>query len=257
MNLMDKEFLVAPKNFAINRSAMENTKVLIIEDSLEIQTLLEYNFQNAGYNVAIACDGDEGLNLAEEINPDVIILDWMMPLMSGIEVLQKLRRRELTAETPVIMLTAKAEEHDRLTGLNKGADDYVVKPFSPAELIARTGAVLRRTSGAKQRLKCGDLEMELLTKKVKRAGQEIKLGPKEFMLLEHLLRNQERVYSRQQLLDQVWGHDVYIEDRTVDVHIRRLRKAINVTNTGDLIRTVRSMGYSLEAPTIKNDSRTD
>ena len=258
MNLINENLSVEPKNFAIKHSAMENTKVLIIEDSLEIQTLLEYNFQNAGYNVAIACDGDEGLNLAEEINPDVIILDWMMPLMSGIEVLQKLRRRELTAEIPVIMLTAKAEEHDRLTGLNKGADDYVVKPFSPAELIARTGAILRRTSGAKQqRLRCGDLEMDLLTKRVKRAGQEIKLGPKEFMLLEHLLRNQERVYSRQQLLDQVWGHDVYIEDRTVDVHIRRLRKAINVTNTGDLIRTVRSMGYSLEAPTRKNDSRAN
>ena len=214
MNLMDEELLVNPKNFAINYSAMENTIVLIIEDSSEIQTLLEYNFQNAGYNVAIACDGDEGLNLAEE--------------------------------------------HDRLTGLDKGADDYVVKPFSPAELIARTGALLRQTSGMRQkRLKCGDLEMELLTKKVKRAGQEIKLGPKEFMLLEHFLRNQERVYSRQQLLDQVWGHDVYIEDRTVDVHIRRLRKAINVTNTGDLIRTVRSMGYSLEAPTGKNDGLTN
>ena len=249
MNLMNEKLLVDPKNFAINYSAMKNTTVLIIEDSSEIQTLLKYNFRNDGYNVAIACDGDEGLSLAEEIHPDVIILDWMMPLMSGIEVLQKLRKLEVTMETPVIMLTAKAEEHDRLTGLDMGADDYVVKPFSTAELIARTGALLRRTSGARQqRLKCGDLEMDLLTKKVKRAGQEIKLGPKEFKLLEHLLRNQERVYSRQQLLDQVWGHDVYIEDRTVDVHIRRLRKAINVANTGELIRTVRSMGYSLEAP---------
>ncbi len=249
MNLLDEELLADPKNFAINYSAMENTTVLIIEDSSEIQTLLEYNFQNAGYKVVMACDGDEGLNLAEEIHPDVIILDWMMPLMSGIEVLQKLRNRETTRETPIIMLTAKAEEHDRLTGLDRGADDYVVKPFSPAELIARTGALLRRTSGGRQQqLNCADLEMDLLTKKVKRAGKEIKLGPKEFMLLEHFLRNQERVYSRQQLLDQVWGHDVYIEDRTIDVHIRRLRKAINVTNTGDLIRTVRSMGYALEEP---------
>ena len=249
MNLLDEELLADPKNFAINYSAMENTTVLIIEDSSEIQALLEYNFQNAGYKVVMACDGDEGLNLAEEIHPDVIILDWMMPLMSGIEVLQKLRKRETTRETPIIMLTAKAEEHDRLTGLDRGADDYVVKPFSPAELIARTGALLRRTSGGRQQqLNCADLEMDLLTKKVKRAGQEIKLGPKEFMLLEHFLRNQERVYSRQQLLDQVWGHDVYIGDRTIDVHIRRLRKAINVTNTGDLIRTVRSMGYALEEP---------
>ena len=252
MNLLDEELLADPKNFAINYSAMENTTVLIIEDSSEIQTLLEYNFQNAGYEVVMACDGDEGLNLAEEIHPDVIILDWMMPLMSGIEVLQKLRKREATRETPIIMLTAKAEEHDRLTGLDRGADDYVVKPFSPAELIARTGALLRRiTGGRQQQLNCADLEMDLLTKKVKRAGQEIKLGPKEFMLLEHFLRNQERVYSRQQLLDQVWGHDVYIEDRTIDVHIRRLRKAINVTNTGDLIRTVRSMGYALEEPNRK------
>ena len=228
---------------------MKNTTVLIVEDSLEIQTLLEFNFHKAGYNVIIASDGDEGLDLAEECQPDVIILDWMMPQKSGIEVLKKLRRREATADTPVIMLTAKAEEHDKLLGLEKGADDYVVKPFSPAELIARTGALLRRTSGMRQsRLTCGDLEMDLLTRKVKRSGLEIKLGPKEFMLLEHFLRNQERVYSRQQLLDQVWGHNVYIEDRTVDVHIRRLRKAINVTNTGDLIRTVRSMGYSLEAP---------
>jgi len=246
---MEEEPLVELKNFAINYSTMTNTTVLIIEDSSEIQKLLEYNFQNAGYNVAIACDGDEGLNLAEEIHPDVIILDWMMPLMSGIEVLQKLRNREATIETPIIMLTAKAEEHDRLKGLDKGADDYVVKPFSPAELIARTRALLRRTSGMrKQQLSCADLEMNLLTKKVKRSGQEIKLGPKEFKLLEHFLQNQERVYSRQQLLDKVWGNDVYLEDRTVDVHIRRLRKAINVTNTGDLIRTVRSMGYSLESP---------
>lgn len=228
---------------------MKNTTVLIVEDSLEIQTLLEFNFHKAGYNVIIASDGDEGLDLAEECQPDVIILDWMMPQKSGIEVLKKLRRREATADTPVIMLTAKAEEHDKLLGLEKGADDYVVKPFSPAELIARTGALLRRTSGMRQsRLTCGDLEMDLLTRKVKRSGLEIKLGPKEFMLLEHFLRNQERVYSRQQLLDQVWGHNVYIEDRTVDVHIRRLRKAINVANTGDLIRTVRSMGYSLEVP---------
>ena len=228
---------------------MKNTTVLIVEDSLEIQTLLEFNFHKAGYNVIIASDGDEGLDLAEECQPDVIILDWMMPQKSGIEVLKKLRRREATADTPVIMLTAKAEEHDKLLGLEKGADDYVVKPFSPAELIARTGALLRRTSGMRQsRLTCGDLEMDLITRKVKRSGLEIKLGPKEFMLLEHFLRNQERVYSRQQLLDQVWGHNVYIEDRTVDVHIRRLRKAINVANTGDLIRTVRSMGYSLEVP---------
>lgn len=248
MNLMN-DHLSVDLNFTINRGTMKNNTVLIVEDSLKIQTLLKFNFQKAGYNVIIASDGDEGFDLAEEFRPKVIILDWMMPNKSGIEVLEKLRRYEETADTPVIMLTAKAEEHDKLLGLKKGADDYVVKPFSPAELIARTGALLRRTSGMRQgRLTCGDLEMDLITRKVKRSGLEIKLGPKEFMLLEHFLRNQERVYSRQQLLDQVWGHNVYIEDRTVDVHIRRLRKAINVANTGDLIRTVRSMGYSLEVP---------
>jgi len=147
------------------------------------------------------------------------------------------------------MLTAKADEADRLRGLDTGADDYVVKPFSPAELLARTRALLRRSTGTGQQcLSCGDLEMDVITKRVKRAGTDIKLGPKEFKLLEHFLRNQGRVFSRDQLLDQIWGHDVYVEVRTVDVHIRRLRKAINIDNTSDLIRTVRSMGYALEKP---------
>ena len=228
---------------------MEQATILIVEDDSDIKTLLEYNFQQAGYDVVNASDGEEGLVLAGECQPQLIILDWMMPLMSGLELLRRLRGREATAQIPIIMLTAKADEADRLRGLDTGADDYVVKPFSPAELLARTRALLRRSTGTgQQRLSCGDLEMDVITKRVKRAGTDIKLGPKEFKLLEHFLRNQGRVFSRDQLLDQIWGHDVYVEVRTVDVHIRRLRKAINIDNTSDLIRTVRSMGYALEKP---------
>ena len=228
---------------------MEQATILIVEDDSDIKTLLEYNFQQAGYDVVIASDGEEGLVLEGECQPQLIILDWMMPLMSGLELLRRLRGREATAQIPIIMLTAKADEADRLRGLDTGADDYVVKPFSPAELLARTRALLRRSTGTgQQRLSCGDLEMDVVTKRVKRAGTDIKLGPKEFKLLEHFLRNQGRVFSRDQLLDQIWGHDVYVEVRTVDVHIRRLRKAINIDNTSDLIRTVRSMGYALEKP---------
>ena len=228
---------------------MEDATILIVEDDSDIQTLLEFNFQQAGYTVVMASDGEAGLMMVRECQPQLIILDWMMPHMSGLELLRRLRGREATAEIPIIMLTAKADETDRLRGLDSGADDYVIKPFSPAELLARTRALLRRSSGSnQQRLSCGDLEMDLTTKRVKRAGKDIKLGPKEFRLLEHFLRNQGRVFSRDQLLDQIWGHDVYVEVRTVDVHIRRLRKAINVESSPDLIRTVRSMGYSLEAP---------
>ena len=222
--------------------------VLVIEDEADIQTLLQYNLTQADYKVLLASDGEEGLLLAVENRPDIIILDWMMPLMSGIELLRQLRNKHETADIPVIMLTAKSEEADRLRGLDGGADDYVVKPFSPAELMARIRALLRRSSGsANNKLSCGDLEMNLESKKVTRDGTKIKLGPTEFRLLEHFLRNQGRVYSRDQLLDQVWGDNVYVEMRTVDVHIRRLRKALNVGGRSDMIRTVRSMGYALEA----------
>lgn len=227
---------------------LQSAHILVIEDDIDIQTLLEYNLKQAGYTVSLAGDGEEGLMLAGEIKPELILLDWMMPLMSGIELLRRLRSRHETADIPVIMLTAKADEADRLRGLDGGADDYVVKPFSPAELVARIRALLRRSSGGSApMLRCGDLEMDLVAKRVKRGGEEIKLGPKEFRLLEHLLRNQGRVYSRDQLLDHVWGDNVYVEVRTVDVHIRRLRKAINTGNKPDPIRTVRSMGYALEA----------
>jgi len=225
------------------------TNILIIEDDRHIQNLLEFNFKRAGFDVLIASDGEEGLCLAKENHPNLIILDWMLPFLSGIELLQQFRRIEPLMETPILMLTAKSEEGDKLRGLDLGADDYVVKPFSPAELIARSKALLRRASKiGVERLKCCDLEMNTVTKKVTRAGKNIKLGPTEFNLLALLLRNQGRVFSREQLLDQVWGHGVYVESRTVDVHIRRLRKAINIMNSEDLIRTVRSMGYSLEKP---------
>jgi two-component system phosphate regulon response regulator PhoB len=223
-------------------------KILVIEDEQDIQTLLEYNLQQAGYEVVLCENGEDGLWLAIEHKPDLILLDWMLPLLSGIELLRQLRNRADTREIPVIMMTARGEEGDRLRGLDGGADDYVTKPFSPAELVARVRAILRRhTGGYDARLTGGDIELDLETKRVLRGGTSIHLGPTEFRLLEHFMRNQGRVYSRDQLLDSVWGDDVYVGMRTVDVHIRRLRKAINVTGGPDVIRTVRSMGYAFDA----------
>ena len=223
-------------------------KILVIEDEQDIQTLLEYNLQLAGYEVVLCENGEDGLWLAIEHKPDLILLDWMLPLLSGIELLRQLRNRADTREIPVIMMTARGEEGDRLRGLDGGADDYVTKPFSPAELVARVRAILRRhTGGYDARLTGGDIELDLETKRVLRGGTSIHLGPTEFRLLEHFMRNQGRVYSRDQLLDSVWGDDVYVGMRTVDVHIRRLRKAINITGGPDVIRTVRSMGYAFDA----------
>ena len=223
-------------------------KILVIEDEQDIQTLLEYNLQQAGYEVVLCENGEDGLWLAIEHKPDLILLDWMLPLLSGIELLRQLRNRADTREIPVIMMTARGEEGDRLRGLDGGADDYVTKPFSPAELVARVRPILRRhTGGYDARLTGGDIELDLETKRVLRGGTSIHLGPTEFRLLEHFMRNQGRVYSRDQLLDSVWGDDVYVGMRTVDVHIRRLRKAINVTGGPDVIRTVRSMGYAFDA----------
>ncbi len=224
--------------------------ILVIEDEKDIYTLIEYNLQIAGFQVIQATDGEDGLLFAVENGPDLILLDWMLPLLSGIEVLRQLRSRSETREIPVIMLTAKGEETDRLRGLHGGADDYITKPFSPAELLARIHALLRRTAGGHNNiLSCSGLELDLERKRVTRDKQVIHLGPTEFRLLEHFLRNQGRVYTRGQLLDSVWGSNVFVELRTVDVHIRRLRKALNIHGKIDLIRTVRSMGYSLEPPT--------
>ena len=231
-------------------AAMPQRRVLVIEDEEDIQILLEYNLRADGYDVLQATDGEEGLMQAIEYEPSLILLDWMLPLLSGIEVLRQLRSRAETRDIPVIMLTAKGEEADRLRGLDGGADDYITKPFSPAELLARVRALLRRSTGGHANiLSYEGIEMDLARKRVTREGQSIHLGPTEFRLLEHFLRNQGRVYSRSQLLDHVWGDDVYVELRTVDVHIRRLRRALNGDNRPDLIRTVRSMGYALEAET--------
>jgi len=222
--------------------------ILVVEDETALVTLLRYNLENAGFDVMTAGDGEEALMVVRERKPDLILLDWMLPAISGLEVCRQLRRKPETRDIPIIMLTAKSEEGDRVRGLDSGADDYVSKPFSPAELVARVRAVMRRTrpSIAEEALHYGDIKMDLAAHRVSRDGRPIHLGPTEFRLLRHFMEHPGRVFSREQLLDAVWGHDVYVEPRTVDVHIRRLRKALNIRDLPDLIRTVRSAGYSLD-----------
>nr|WP_193172411.1 phosphate regulon transcriptional regulator PhoB [Nisaea nitritireducens] len=230
---------------------MMHPKILIVEDEAPIVTLLRYNLEREGFEVLEAGDGEEAMLLAMEKSPDLILLDWMLPLLSGVEVCRRLRRTPETKGIPVIMLTARGDEGDRIRGLNAGADDYITKPFSPSELIARIRAVLRRTRPASdaETLEFEDLEMDLASHKVRRNNREIHLGPTEFRLLRYFLEHPGRVFSREQLLDRVWGPDIYVEPRTVDVHIRRLRKAINIEAESDLIRTVRSAGYALDRST--------
>lgn len=222
--------------------------VLVVEDEDSLATLLQYNLQKEGYDVALAGDGEEALLLVDERLPDLIVLDWMLPKISGIEVCRRLRQRNETRNVPIIMLTARGEESDRVRGLDTGADDYVVKPFSMTELTARIRAVLRRLRPglAEDRVRRGDILIDRVAHRVKRAGLEVHLGPTEFRLLDYLMQHPGRVFSREQLLDAVWGSDVYVEARTVDVHIGRLRKALGVSETDDPIRTVRSAGYSLD-----------
>ena len=222
--------------------------VLVVEDEDALATLLHYNLDKEGYRVAVAGDGEEALTLASERAPDLVILDWMLPKVSGIEVCRRLRGRAETRNVPIIMLTARGEESDRIRGLDTGADDYVVKPFSMVELTARVRAVLRRIRPglADDRITVGDIIIDRVAHRVKRGGKEIHLGPTEFRLLDYLMQHPGRVFSREQLLDAVWGSDVYVEARTVDVHIGRLRKALNGDADGDPIRTVRSAGYSLD-----------
>jgi len=222
--------------------------VLIVEDEPPLVELLSYNLEKAGFRPQIARDGEEAILAVEEGKPDLVLLDWMLPYVSGIEICRRIRRNPETRDLPIIILTARGEEDDRIRGLDAGADDYVVKPFSPSELIARVRAVLRRTRPAfdKDTLTYGDISMDLTTHRVSRAEAPVDLGPTEFRLLRFLMEHPGRVFSREQLLDSVWGHDAYIEPRTVDVHIRRLRKAINLPGTDDLIRTVRSAGYALD-----------
>jgi two-component system phosphate regulon response regulator PhoB len=223
--------------------------VLIVEDEAALVTMLRYNLEKEGFAVCEAADGEEALVQIAERKPDVVLLDWMLPLVSGIEVCRQIRRAPHSRSLPVIMLTARGEEGDRVRGLNSGADDYVVKPFSPTELIARLRAVIRRTqpSAAEDMLSFADVTMDLAAHRVTRDGRPIHLGPTEFRLLRFLMQHPGRVFSREQLLDRVWGHGVYVEQRTVDVHIRRLRKALNEYTEVDLVRTVRSAGYALDA----------
>ena len=229
--------------------AVTKPMLLLVEDDRALADLLIWHFDRDGYEIVRTADGDEALILAEERTPDVVILDWMIEGVSGIEVCRRLRRRERTAHVPIIMLTARGEESDRIRGLETGADDYVTKPFSPRELIARVGAVLRRVRPALvgEQLAYADLQMDVESHRVRRGGRPVQLGPTEFRLLRHFLEHPGRVFSRERLLDSVWQHDPDIDARTVDVHIRRLRKALNEGGRPDLIRTVRSAGYSLDA----------
>lgn len=222
------------------------TKVLIIEDEEPVSLLLRYNLEAEGFEVEQAFRGDEAEIRLREIVPDLVILDWMLPGLSGIELCRRLRSRTETQRTPVIMLTARGEESERVRGLATGADDYIVKPFSVPELIARVKALLRRTKPETltSTLVSGDIELDRETRRVRRSNREIHLGPTEFRLLEFLMRSPGRVFTREQLLDGVWGHDVYVDERTVDVHIGRLRKSINRGTSKDPIRTVRGSGYA-------------
>jgi two-component system phosphate regulon response regulator PhoB len=228
---------------------MTKGQLLLVEDDKALAELLIWHFERQDFEVRRTADGEEALLLADEQVPDIVILDWMIEGISGLEVCRRLRRKVPTANVPIIMLTARGEESDRIRGLDTGADDYVTKPFSPAELIARVGAVLRRVRPALagEMLSYGDLEMDVVAHKVRRGGAPVPLGPTEFRLLRHFLEHPGRVFSRERLLDSVWPHGSDIETRTVDVHVRRLRQALNSGGRTDLIRTVRSAGYALDS----------
>ena len=222
--------------------------ILVVEDEESLATLLQYNLDKEGFRVAVATDGEEALLLIDEGLPDLVVLDWMLPKVSGVEVCRRLRARPETRNLPIIILTARGEESDRIRGLDTGADDYIVKPFSMSELAARIRAVLRRIRPglAEDNIRYGDLVIDRAAHRVRRGAREVRLGPTEFRLLDYLMQHPGRVFSREQLLDAVWGSDVYVEARTVDVHIGRLRKALNDGFEDDPIRTVRSAGYSLD-----------
>jgi two-component system phosphate regulon response regulator PhoB len=222
--------------------------VLIVEDENALCTLLRYNLEREGYRVFEARNGDEALIVAAETSPDLIVLDWMLPELSGIEVCRRLRARGDSRNVPIIMLTARGEETDRIRGLDTGADDYIVKPFSMSEFLARSRAVMRRVRPGlvEDLIGLGEITMDRTSHRVRRSNREVHLGPTEYRILERLMQNPGRVFSREQLLDTVWGTDVYVEARTVDVHIGRLRKALNHAGERDPIRTVRSAGYSFD-----------
>lgn len=223
--------------------------VMIVEDEAALVTMLRYNLEKEGFRVSEASDGEEALTVVEESSPDLILLDWMLPMMSGIEVCRQLRRKPNTKDVPIVMITARGEEQDKIRGLNTGADDYITKPFSMPELMARIRALLRRTQPTpnKGTLNYQDIVMDLSAHRVTRGGRYVHLGPTEFRLLQYLMEHPGQVFSREELLNAVWGPDIYVEPRTVDVHIRRLRKALNGEAETDVIRTVRAAGYALDA----------
>ena len=225
-----------------------SARILIIEDEEPLTLLLRYNLEAEGYDVDTTARGDEAEIKLKESVPDLLVLDWMLPGMSGIELCRRLRARPDTERLPIIMLTARGEESERVRGLATGADDYIVKPFSVPELLARIRSLLRRArpESVATVLTAGDLELDREKKRVSRSGREVHLGPTEFRLLEFLMQSPGRVYTREQLLDGVWGRDIYIDERTVDVHIGRLRKLLNPGREQDPIRTVRGAGYALD-----------
>jgi two-component system phosphate regulon response regulator PhoB len=223
--------------------------ILVVEDEAALLALLRYNLERQGFHVEEATDGQEALIRIAEAKPDLVLLDWMLPAMSGIEVCRQIRRRPATRDLPVIMVTARTEDQDAVRALDTGADDYIAKPFAVEALLARIRALLRRSSNvpAKGSIAYLDLAMDQDAHRVTRNGRALHLGPTEYRLLEFFLSHPRRVFTREQLLDAVWGRDIHVELRTVDVHIRRLRKAINIEGEVDLIRTVRSAGYALDA----------
>lgn len=223
--------------------------VLVVEDEKSISTLIQYNLEKEGFKVLISETGEEGFELIKKNLPDLVLLDWMLPDLSGIDICRQIKKDTKLKSIPVIMLTAKSEETDKIRGFETGADDYVTKPFSTKELILRIKALLKRVkpSLTEDVVSFKNIKIDRLARRVYRGDKEIKLGPTEYNLLNFFIKNPTRVYSREQLLNQVWGNDIYVESRTVDVHIRRLRKAINLDDQDDLIRTVRSAGYALDS----------
>jgi two-component system, OmpR family, phosphate regulon response regulator PhoB len=231
------------------RGASKSPLVLVVEDEAALATMLRYNLERQGFRVEEAADGQEALLRVAEARPDLVLLDWMLPTLSGIEVCRQLRRRPATRDLPIIMLTARTEDQDAVRALDTGADDHIGKPFSMEALLARIRALLRRSTGpaAKGVLAYHDLTLDQEAHRVSRNGRALHLGPTEYRLLEFLMQHPGRVFSREQVLDAVWGRDLHVEPRTVDVHVRRLRKAINGPGEADLVRTVRAAGYALDA----------
>ncbi|WP_456304494.1 phosphate regulon transcriptional regulator PhoB [Acidisoma silvae] len=226
--------------------------VLIVEDEAALMTMLRYNLEKQGFRVEEAGDGEEALTRISEVKPDMVLLDWMLPHLSGIEVCRQIRRRPATRELPVIMITARSEDQDAVRGLNTGADDYVTKPFSTEALVARMRALMRRsnTVPAKGELRFHDITLDLSAHRITRNGRQLHLGPTEYRLMEFLMQRPRRVFSREELLDAIWGPSIHVEPRTVDVHIRRLRKAINGPDELDVVRTVRAAGYALDTENV-------